>query len=521
MRGIIGLFVFFSCSFFGRAQVGLSPLNPIHTPLLQKSISSTVEIRQTAFAPYLIPLEELDSIYDADTENWKRKEYNSWLMRKMRNEHLIEVSKKDFVLKGDAVFNLEAARQSDDTGRRMYTNSRGYSFTGAIGERFFFATTFYENQSIFPNYMDSVVSARGDFNNPADPERGSVPGYGRWKPFNTSQSYDYDYTLGTGYVGVALTDQSFIQFGHDKQFVGYGYRSLLLSDASAPYTFLRLHGSFLKNKLTYTTTWAVLQYLERVAPVNYNNKEAMFRRLGARFSYLHYQPKHWLGIGLFDGSTWDSQRNSHPSSIEFYSPHAFIFTEDGIRNHILGMNGHIDPFKFASIYGQLALNTRSGGKALQAGVKFTPLEGLMIQAEWNEVGSAFYYSSKNPSQNGIKVTEPFEAGTLTQDFYQHNDQSLGHPLGVGVQELTIRAYYRFRDFFVSGVYHSMKKGQPLFNASIDYFQFEGGYIINPKSNMMIALGNINRTERNGVSALLDTYTYVAFRTSLLNRYLDF
>ena len=303
--------------------------------------------------------------------------------------------------------------------------------------------------------------------------------------------------------------------------MGYGYRSLLLSDASAPYTFLRLHGSFLKNKLTYTTTWAVLQYLERVAPVNYNNKEAMFRRLGARFSYLHYQPKHWLGIGLFDGSTWDSQRNSHPSSIEFYSPHAFIFTEDGIRNHILGMNGHIDPFKFASIYGQLALNTRSGGKALQAGVKFTPLEGLMIQAEWNEVGSAFYYSSKNPSQNGIKVTEPFEAGTLTQDFYQHNDQSLGHPLGVGVQELTIRAYYRFRDFFVSGVYHSMKKGQPLFNASIDYFQFEGGYIINPKSNMMIALGNINRTERNGVSALLDTYTYLAFRTSLLNRYLDF
>jgi len=521
MRSTIGLLFFFLCSLIGRTQVGLSPLNPFHTTLVQRHIAQTGEIRQTAFAPYLLPIEKLDSIYDADTKNWKRQEHTSWVMKKMRNEHLIEVSTKDFVLKGDAVFNLEAARQTDDQGRRRFTNSRGYNFTGAIGERFFFATSFCENQSIFPNYMDSVVSARGDFNDPADPERGSVPGFGRWKPFNTSKSYDYDYTLGTGYIGVALSEQSFVQFGHDKQFIGYGHRSLLLSDASAPYTFLRLHGSFFKNKLTYTTTWAVLQYLERVASVNYNNKEAMFRRLGARFSYLHFQPKHWVGIGLFDGSTWDWRRNSHPSSIEYYSPHAFLYTENGIRNHILGLNAHLDPLKFASLYGQLALNTRSGGDAYQIGLKLNPFSGLQIQVEYNDINSAFYYSSKNPNLNSIIVTEPFQAGTLTQDYYQHNDQSLGHPIGTAVQELLLRVNYRFRDLFVSGAYHSMKKGQPLFLATVDYFQFEGGYIINPKSNASIAIGNINRTERNGVKAMLDTYTYIAFRTSLLNRYLDF
>ena len=303
MRVLTGLFIFVLGSLSTYAQYGLSPLNPIHTQLVQKDIRAKKEIRATAFAPFLMPIDRLDSIYNADTENWKRKNHDSWLMRKIRNEHLIEVSTNDFILKGDAVANIEAARQIDDQGRRMFTNSRGYNFSGAIGERFFFATSFYENQSIFPNYMDSVVSARGDFNNPADPERGSIPGYGRWKPFNTSNSYDYDYTLGTGYVGIAIHDQSFVQFGHDKQFVGYGYRSLLLSDASSPYTFLRLNGSFFKNKLTYTTTWAVLQYLERVATVNYNSKEAMFRRLGARFSYLHFEPVHWFGVGAFDGST--------------------------------------------------------------------------------------------------------------------------------------------------------------------------------------------------------------------------
>lgn len=521
MRGIISLLVSILWSLVGHTQVGMSPLNPIHTPLVQKHLAATNEIRQTAFAPFILPINQLDSIYDADTKNWKRKDHTSWVLKKMRNEHLIEVSTKDFVLKGDAVFNLEAARQSDAEGRRMFTNSRGYAFTGAIGKRFFFATTFYENQSIFPNYMDSVVSDRGDFNNPLDPERGSVPGFGRWKPFNTSDSYDYDYTLGTGHIGVAISDQSFVQFGHDKQFVGYGHRSLLLSDASAPYTFLRLHGSFFKNRLTYTTTWAVLQYLERVAPINYNNKEAMFRRLGARFSYLHFQPKSWFGIGLFDGSTWDWRRNSHPSSIEFYSPHAFLYSENGIRNHIIGLNGHLDPFKFASLYGQLALNTRSGGEALQLGMKLNPITGFQLQLEYNGVGPAFYYASKDPSLNTIIVTEPFQTGTMTQDYYQHNDQSLGHPIGVAVNEFIVRANYRVRDFFVSAAYHNMVKGSPLFVAEVYFIQLETGFIINPKSNASIAIGNINRTERNGVSAMLDTYTYVAFRTSLLNRYLDF
>ena len=141
MRGIIGLLIIFSCPLIGQTQVGSSPSNPIHTPLVQRHIAQSEEIRQTAFAPYLLPIEQLDSIYNADTKNWKRKEHDSWVMKKMRNEHLIEVSTKDFVLKGDAVFNLEAARQADGQGRRMHTNSRGYSFTGAIGERFFFINT--------------------------------------------------------------------------------------------------------------------------------------------------------------------------------------------------------------------------------------------------------------------------------------------------------------------------------------------------------------------------------------------
>ncbi|MEX2597951.1 MAG: hypothetical protein WEC59_13580 [Salibacteraceae bacterium] len=520
MRGILALLcgVLFASVSFG--QVTLSPINHLQKAQLNDHLSKHKINQQTAFAPFLVSIEQLDSVFDADLDHWKRKEHESWVLRKLRNEHLIELRKGDFVLNGDFVFNLEAARQKDDLGRRMFTNSRGVQFNGAIGKRFFFASSFYENQSIFPNYLDSIVSARGDFNNPADPERGSVPGFGRWKPYNTSDSYDYDYTLATGYVGYALNDRSFIQFGHDKQFVGYGHRSLLLSDASSPYPFLRTHFSFFKDRLTYSTTWAVLQSLERVAPVNYSNKEAMFKRLGARFSYLHFQPVHWMGLGLFDGTTWTWRRNNHPASIEYYFPYAFVYTGNGIRNHIFGLNGYFNPLTTMKVYGQFARNSGSGGNAYQLGLRWQGIpESFSFIAEFNRVNEGVYYDGQNQTP---VITEPLQPGTSVLDYYQHNDLSLAHPTLVDNDELILKARYRFGDFFAEASYHKFSMLNALVGDwNIDFVQLEAGFIINPRSNMQVVIGNINRTENNGISASLDTYTYFAFRTGLLNRYLDF
>ncbi|MEQ9188211.1 MAG: hypothetical protein RLP15_10795 [Cryomorphaceae bacterium] len=521
MRKLLGILFLVSQLFFDlRAQYALSPLNPSHTDLVRDHIARDATIRQTAFWPFLMEQGSLDSVYDADSKKWQRKEYTSWVLRKLRNEHLLEVNEEDFSLFLDAGWDLEASYQKDDDGRRMFTNTRGLQLTGTVGERVFFASSFYENQSIFPTYLDSIVSKRGSYNNEVDPERGSVPGFGRWKPFNTSDSYDYDYTLGTGYVGVVLFDRSFVQLGHDKQFLGYGHRSMLLSDVSAPYPLLRVHLSFLKDKLTYTTTWAVLQSLERIAP-NYNNKEAMFRRLGGRFSYLHFEPVHWAGIGVFDGSTWTWRDNNHPSSIEYYLPYGALYTGNGIRNHVLGLNGHVSPFSSLNIYGQFAVQTRTNGKAAQIGARFSGLpEGLILNLEYNHTGVGFYYDGEGDARGTI-ITEPFQAGTDALDYYQHNDQSLAHPILMSNDEFLVRISYRFKDAFVRGSYHNVSKLPLMTGHSQDYFNFELGYTINPKSNAQIVVGNINRTERDGVRSMIDTYTYVAFRTNLINRYRDF
>src|SRR5690606_39471734 len=54
-----------------------------------------------------------------------------------------------------------------------------------------------------------------------------VPGSGRVKEFKGNA---YDYSMASGYVGVKATEWLSFNFGHGKQFIGHGRRSLLLSD---------------------------------------------------------------------------------------------------------------------------------------------------------------------------------------------------------------------------------------------------------------------------------------------------
>lgn len=517
----LGLMVSASCML---AQQAITTINSVHTPLLNAYFAKEKINQHTGFAPYLLDDLTMDSIFDAETNTWKRKDRSNWVLKKLKREHLFEVKTNDFMLKGDATFNFEVSTERDDQSRRYFTNIRGYNFYGAIGNRIIFNTSFNECQSIFPNYMDSVVFARGSVVNFPDPERGSVPGFGRWKPFNTSSSYDYDYAFATGTATFVVSEHTFLQFGSDKQFVGYGHRSLFLSDASAAYPFLRWQLSFWKNRISYTTTWAVLQSLDRIAPINYNSKEAMFARLGARFSYLHFQPWHWIGVGLFDGTTWTWRHNSEPMSIEYYMPHGFLYTGTGIRNHVVGLNGFVSPTKYFTGYAQFGVNTIASGRAVQLGVRAHNLVGFSAVVEFNKISQGFYHNGFSSTFGGSEavITEPFGAATRAVDYYQNNDQFLAHPMGVQLTEFLVKANYRYRDFTASASYYRIVK-TPIVNANnlVELMQFEVGYIINPKSNAMIVGGLINRNETWANQLMTANYPYISFRTTLFNRYLDF
>jgi hypothetical protein len=65
-------------------------------------------------------------------------------------------------------------------------------------------------------------------------DRHAVPGAGFYQDFKGT---GYDYFDARGYITFNAAKYIDIQFGYDKNFIGDGYRSLFLSDFSAPYFF--------------------------------------------------------------------------------------------------------------------------------------------------------------------------------------------------------------------------------------------------------------------------------------------
>ena len=164
--------------------------------------------------------------------------------------HLIEVKsrEKKFHIKVDPLLNFEFGRDTEDTlQRRLYTNTRGFIASGSLGKDFYFETMLAENQSVFPNYIET--------NNRAS---GIVPGQGRWKTF---KSRGFDYAFSSGFFSYQPCKNINIQAGHGKQKIGQGYRSLFLSDNAFNYPFVRITQRYFKGRVQYTNIYASLMNL--------------------------------------------------------------------------------------------------------------------------------------------------------------------------------------------------------------------------------------------------------------------
>ena len=100
--------------------------------------------------------------------------------------------------------------------------------SGKLDSKIYFNSCFTESQAIFPENIKKYFD-----------EFGVIPGYGRIKPLSRSGEFDF----GAAYGNIAVKACKFldISLGYDKLFIGDGYRSLILSDFSAPMMYAKLH----------------------------------------------------------------------------------------------------------------------------------------------------------------------------------------------------------------------------------------------------------------------------------------
>lgn len=475
---------------------------------------------------YLRRFAPVDSIFQPVGK--EKKFYHTLLGRKIFREHLLEVNADDIHLSVDPILNSQLGRDLQDDNN-VYVNTRGILVQAEVKHRFYFYSGVHENQAQYVSYVSEFVN-----------KEQVVPGQGRVK---TNEAGTFDFNNATGGIGYTLGKHFDFLLAHDKNFIGDGYRSLLLSDNSFQYPFLRLSMKFWRFK--YTVLYAMMQNLKEDYFYDTGFKKKFFR---ANYLDLAIGKKDWLTFGLFEAVVWrhDSYRDfdfNYVNPIIFLRP-----VENSVGspdNELLGANLKFKINPRNIIYAQVMLDeflldeVRAGKgwwankQGLQLGVKsysIFKIKNLNFQTEFNYV-RPYTYQHRSTGQN-----------------YGQFNQPLAHPLGANFYESVSFLSYRWRNFFVEAKfnYANVGKDRPQTNdgnyifynydtrpadyghyvgtgleTKIIYKEFRLEYLVNPKTNMNIEAGITDRSYTNAVEEKYSRLVYVGLRMALENYYFDF
>lgn len=399
------------------------------------------------------------------------------------------------------------------------TNSRGFKLEGNIGDKFTFVTMFYENQSFYVPYVADHVR-----------ETSASVGLGRTKAFKKT---GFDYAMATGMIVYRPVKNGEIWFGQGKNFIGSGYRSLLLSDNAMNYIHLRLSQGFFGNRLRWQTIYAGLSTGNRY-PASYT--EAAFIPKGATFNYLTYSRSKRFEIGLFEGTIWRKYQNGKQLSMDpmQFNPviglNAITQGLQGTNNVIIGLNTVVRPWRGVSVYAQL-MKDGAGKQGMQIGISKANLfvKNLFVRGEFNTV-SRGSYATNDSLENYTQFKQP-----------------LAHPMGAGFSEFVGTVGYRYNRISLNiqssfatfpGGYNGVGTyGRNLLYTDVDerletldyqatstryvYVNPTLGFIVNPSRNLQITVGALYRNLTSGSQTDKTSYIFAGLSTNLNNLYFDF
>ncbi|MBR7209595.1 hypothetical protein KB206_13270 [Microvirga sp. STS02] len=335
---------------------------------------------------------------------------------------------RDFMLRVNPVLLLQAGKDNETSGLR-YVNTRGVQLEGTIDERLGFYTFLADNQEAVPLYVQSRIQ-RDQI----------VPHEGYWKYFKTQGGSQYDFFTARGGVTYAAGKHVNIQLAHDRNFIGNGYRSLILSDYSAPYFFLKVNTRVWK--FNYQNLFAELT-------AHKENADQVYPKKYLALHHLSFDVTPNFNIGVFESTVLGSSGVDSVYSnkrltlqprrrfeLQYLNPVIFYRAIEqnvgSADNAVLGLDFKLNILHTAQLYGQVVLDEfkiseiRSGNgwwsnkQAFQLGGKYVDVAGIRnfdLQAEVNYVRPYTY-------QHESLYTA-----------YTHYDQPLAHPMGANLTEV--------------------------------------------------------------------------------------
>jgi hypothetical protein len=452
-RKIGGTFIFLLYSLIGYTQSANVALNEDYYHLLDRS-----EIKQTRFstsffsnfrpfsreaiASFLDSLPQNIDKSSADRFNRQYLSIDSWEFTNSDSA----ISKKPFLKKlyyykndlyayhGES-FDLHvspvlylAGGTDQSRNRTTYINTRGLEVRGRIDNKVSFYSYIGENQTTQAGYIT-------DWNN----VNKVVPNEGFWKTFGDN---GFDYLTVRGYVNFNATKHIGLQLGYDKNVIGSGQRSLLLSDFSSSYPFLKLNTQIWK--LQYQVMYAQLiadQFSTNTGSLGVNEFPKKFMTM--HHLSVNLAPNFTLGI--FESIIFDSKDSLANSRFEMHYLNPLIFygaIEQQVGspdNYALGTDFRWNLKGKYQLYGQFFLDEFVGSElfsnsgwwsnkyAFQLGGKYIDVLGvnnLDLQLEYN-FARPYTYAHQSMRTN-----------------YTHYRQPLAHPRGANFKEFLAVVRYQ-------------------------------------------------------------------------------
>jgi hypothetical protein len=328
---------------------------------------------------------------------------------------LFMVNRNNFVLKINPVLQVQLGKETGE--QLLFFNTRGAEFRGHIAKRVGFYTYITSTLARFPSYVQQRIA-----------DEQAIPGEGYWKEYRITGQ---DYFTARGYITFNIARHIDFQFGHDKNFIGNGYRSLFLSDFSNNQFFLKIQTNVWRITYTNLFTEFIVQYAR-------GSDRLLDKKYGA-FHHLNIHAAQWLDIGLFEGVVF--RRNNH-FELQYLNPIIFYRAiEQALGspdNAVVGLDFKSNIARHVSLYGFFLdeynfknIIKRNGWWAnkfgIQAGAKYINAFGLKhfdLQAEFNMV-RPYTYTHNTVNSN-----------------YTHYNQPLAHPLGANFYEFVAIARYQ-------------------------------------------------------------------------------
>ena len=338
----------------------------------------------------------------------------------------LEVKNKDFFFVFNPLIQFTYGKESGNN-EALFQNTRGMSMRGMISNKIGFNLSLTDNQERDPLYVQDWISRFK-----------AVPGQGFYKNFKTT---GVDYFDARGAVSWNVAKFIDLQFGYDKNSIGAGYRSLLLSDFGNSALFFKINTRIWK--FNYENLFMEL------FPQHDRGGNELFSRKYARFNHLSINASKWLNLGLFEGVIFG--RKDH-FDFQYMLPVMFLRpAESGngsADNAVIGLDAKANIAHQFQVYGQILIDEFKASEVFssrgwwgnktgyQLGVKYIDIFGLKnvdLQLETNRI-RPFTYSHNDSISD-----------------YTHYNQPLAHPLGANLQEyIAIVKAQPFKHLYVTG-----------------------------------------------------------------------